>query len=409
MLNKKKVTALPTHSNSSTLWVDFADYFGNKIAKIRENLQSTVLSDQTPSSGAACEPSVPLLTDLVSVSEDDLRKFIQSSNSKSCSLDPIPTSLLKSALDCLLPILCKVVNLSFLHKTMPGVLKSASVTPLLKKETLDPEDMKNYRPVSNLPYLSKLVEKVAVKQMNQHMTQNNLHEPNQSAYRQNHSTETALVKIYNDLLCAVDSKKAVMLILLDLSAAFDTVEHTILLERMEKLFGITGNALLWLKSYFSDRHQSVQLGGKSSSSRLLSYGVPQGSMMGPFTFPPYSSPLAKIAAIYGLTIHLYADNTQLYMSFDAKDGEVCKEIMETCLVEIRTWMAENFLKLNESKTEFILIGSDSVTPLLKLLHWLPVQQRIEYKLLLLTFKCLAGLAPVYLTDLMVPYVPTRAL
>ena len=98
------------------------------------------------------------------------------------------------------------------------------------------------------------------------------------------------------------------------------------------------------------RCQNVQINGSSSTSRVLSYGVPQGSMVGPFTFPQYSSPLAKIAAKYGLSIHLYADDTQLYLSFDVSEGEVCREKMEACLDEIRTWMAENMLKLNESKT-----------------------------------------------------------
>ena len=123
----------------------------------------------------------------------------------------------------------------------------------MKKPSLNHEDLKNYRPVSNLPYLAKLTEKVVVGQLNQHMTDQNLHEPNQSAYRKAHSTETALLKVFNDILVAIDHKECVMLILLDLSAAFDTVNHMALLERMEKQFGVTGNALSWFVSYFSDR------------------------------------------------------------------------------------------------------------------------------------------------------------
>jgi hypothetical protein len=201
LLHRKKVSVLPTHCNPTELCEKFADFFGNKIEKIRKQLKSLVSRDSAIPADQPCDiASIPRLNQFTPISEDDLKKLICSSNSKTCAADPIPTTLLKASLDTLLPILCKVVNLSFHSNTMPASLKSAIVTPLLKKSNMDSEDMKSYRPVSNLPYLSKLVEKVAVRQMNDHMSEHNLHEPHQSAYRQNHSTETALIKSYNDLL-----------------------------------------------------------------------------------------------------------------------------------------------------------------------------------------------------------------
>ena len=286
-----------------------------------------------------------------------MRKIILSGNSKSCRLDPIPTSLLKEVLPALLPTLCKIVNHSLNSCTVPTELKTATVTPLLKKPTLDPENMKNYRPVSNLAYVGKLVEKVVVTQIEEHMTLYNLHEPLQSAYRSNHSVETALLRVSNDLLLAIDGKKCIFLTLLDLSAAFDTIDHAMFLERMEQENGISGKPIEWLRSYFTDRSQEVHVEGHSSVKMPLETGFPQGSRVGPFGFKPLTKPLTKIAKKYDVSIHLYADDTQLYIAFDPSDMETALATLELCIAEIRQWMRENCLKLNDSKTEFMCIGS----------------------------------------------------
>ena len=140
---------------------------------------------------------------------------------------------------------------------MPDSLKTAAVTPLLKKSGLDVDNFNNFRPVSNLPYLGKLIEKVAVSQMEGHMTDHNLHEDFQSAYRAHHSTESALLRVSNDVLRAIDRRKCVLLTLLDLSAMFDTVDHARFLTRLENDFGVTGKAKILLEAYFKDRHLSA--------------------------------------------------------------------------------------------------------------------------------------------------------
>lgn len=126
---------------------------------------------------------------------------------------------------------------------MPDPLKQAIVKPLIKKSTLDKENLKNYRPVSNLPYIGKIIEKVAVNQIEQHLSSNNLHEPLQSAYQANHSTETALLKVTDDILQALDKRQCVYLVLLDLSAAFDTIDHDVFLDRLKQDYGVTGKVL----------------------------------------------------------------------------------------------------------------------------------------------------------------------
>ena len=131
---------------------------------------------------------------------------------------------------------------------MPNALKEAIVKPLLKKPTLDHENLKNYRPVSNLPYIGKLIEKVAIDQINIHLSKYHLHEPLQSAYTPNHSTETAVVKVTNDILRALDCRQCVYLVLLDLSAAFDTIDHKVFLRRLQQDYAITGGVADWMES-----------------------------------------------------------------------------------------------------------------------------------------------------------------
>ena len=147
---------------------------------------------------------------------------------------------------------------------------------------------------------------------------NGLHEKFQSAYKKYHSTETALIRVQNDLLVALDTDGGTVLMLLDLSAAFDTIDHAILLRRLYAL-GIRGPALAWFKSYLSDRKQSVNIQGTKSELRDLPYGVPQGSVLGPILFTLYTMPFGDIARKFGLHIHIYADDTQLSISFKLKD------------------------------------------------------------------------------------------
>ena len=145
--------------------------------------------------------------------------------------------------------------------------------------------------------------------------------------------------------------------LLDLSAAFDTIDHSVFLQRLEHQNGVTGRALAWMKSYLSDRHQCVKIGTTLSENRNILFGFPQGSLIGPFGFKIYTKPLTAIAQKHNINIHLYADDTQLYTSFDPHNSAEAMDRLEACLEEIRVWMAQNFLKLNDKKTEFIIFGS----------------------------------------------------
>ena len=516
LLNRAKETPFPPHSDKTTLANDMGLFFVKKIINLRACLDSDADGEAQPfvtsSLPAVCSSS---FSEFEPLDTDSVRKLILQAPTKSCALDPAPTNIVKECLDDLLPTLTFMINSSLQSGTFPSEWKEALVMPLLKKVDLDLV-FKNFRPVSNLSFVSKLVEKAAAKQMHSYMTANHLFPLLQSAYRQHHSTETALLKVKNDILMNMDEQHVTLLVLLDLSAAFDTVDHTILLDRLHTEFGISGSVFNWFSSYLSNRSQSVTIEGVLSEKFKLDFGVPQGSCLGPLLFVVYASKLFKIIESHLPNVHTYADDTQLYLAFKPGKNEanaVCA--MESCIADIRGWMHMDKLKLNTGKTEFIIIGTrqqlnkvkidqlcvgDSIikpspvvknlgswfdsklnmlchisktcsssffnlynirrirkyltrqateslvhafitskvdycnsllyglpkthigklqrvqnsagrlvsgsprfcriTPVLNSLHWLPIKYRIDFKLLLLTFKCLYGVAPKYLADLL---------
>ena len=162
---------------------------------------------------------------------------------KNCALDLLPASVLTKCLQRLPPVITDIVNRSLDEALMPNSLKTALIIPLLKKTNLDTEDFKNFRPVTNLPFVSKLIEKSVAVQLVQYIDDNNFDEKLQSAYKKLYSTETALLRIHDDILRTVDRGYTVISLLLDLSAAFDTVDHGLLLHRLNTRFGIKGKGL----------------------------------------------------------------------------------------------------------------------------------------------------------------------
>lgn len=379
--------------------------------------------------------------------------------------------------------------------------------------------------MSNLSYVSKLLERVVVQQLNEHLKTNNLLEPYQSAYKPNHSTETALVKVHNDIVVSVSEGKSVLLVLLDLSAAFDTVEHELLLQFLQDN-GVDGIALQWFRSYLTDRSQQVVVNGEKSERVSLQYGVPQGSVLGPVLFTIYTASLGRLLRKINKNYHLYADDSQVQIAFKPDSGgtENAINAIQTCVKFVQQWMCAHMLKMNPDKTEVVMVSSprlsnekrlssillddtitqvstaarnigvifdshlsmvsqvdsicrrsycqlrnlarlrpildkksladiaqsilssqldycnavliglpdttvnrlqkiqntaarivtgsrrhDHITPVLAELHWLPVEFRIKFKVLLIVYKCLNGIAPGYLKDLLTIYTPSREL
>ena len=189
-------------------------------------------------------------------------------------------------------------------------------------------------------------------------------EVHQLAYHAFHSTETALLKVKTDVTRALENQEVAWLILFDLSAAFDTINCNILLCRLETRFAVTGVTLNWLRSYLTKRNQAIAIGdplleGSRSVFVLLNSGILQGSVLGPILFTIYTALIGDTCRNH-IEFHLYADDTQIYLSFkpsisNSKSG--CIARIEKCINEINIWMTQNLLKMNSDKTEFILFGT----------------------------------------------------
>ena len=229
---------------------------------------------------------------------------------------------MREYVDVLLPYITRKVNASLSQGRLPVSQKHAIVTPLLKKTELDSSDMNNFRPVSNLSFISKVVERVVTSQLHQYLAANDLLPRFQSAYRKYHSTETAMQRVWFDILVAADDRQVKLLGLLDLSTAFDCVNHSMLLERLQSAFGLTDLVHDWVaQSFLTDRMQQIAYSGQLSSVQSVLFGVPQGSVLGPLLYVLYTAELALVVDCHGLSLHQYADDTQVYISTPAGDAE----------------------------------------------------------------------------------------
>lgn len=231
----------------------------------------------------------------------------------------------------------------------------AVIKPLLKKISLDATVLKNYQPISNLPFLGKVLEKVVYQQLTDFLLSNKAFDTFRSGFRPHHSTETALIKVTNDICLNTDAGKVSVLVLLDLSAAFDTVDHVILLQRLEDWLGITGTALNWFRSYLEDRRYFVEVGNCVSDQMVMTCGVPQGSILGPLLFNLYMLPSSQLIRSYNVSYHNYADDTQIYVLLSAGEHGPVDSLCH-CIKQISVLMQNNFLQLNSDKTEIIECG-----------------------------------------------------
>ena len=194
--------------------------------------------------------------------------------------------------------------------------------------------------------------------LNSHIDSSQTSNDYQSAYRKFHSTETALLKIHTDILSSMDDGRVTAYPLLDLSAAFDTIDHTILLRRLGNWFRVSGKALDWFESYLTGRSQRIKLDHCLSSRSDLSFAVPQGSVLVPPLFTLYITPLSSLVSGHAISHHLYAVGSQLYVSFLSGDSAATLNGLQLCLASVQSWMSTNKLKLNPDKTEFLLNGNE---------------------------------------------------
>ena len=227
--------------------------------------------------------------------------------------------------------------------------------------------MINYRPVSNLCFICKILEKLVLSQDSTYLNSHNLYNTCQSAYRPCHCTEAALLNVVNDLFLSPNKGNITVLALLDFSSAFDTIDHPILVHRLHTDFGFTDTVLQWFSSYLTDRTHYVSLSNHCSAFSHVHSGVPQCSVLGPMLFTMYIKPLSAIIDSHSIIHHSFADDLQLQMSAPPDRISELLHSMQSCISDVKAWATANMLKLNDNMTELMLVTSNRT----KHLHSLP--------------------------------------
>ena len=259
----------------------------------------------------------------------------------SCELDPIPSKLLIECLDSILHSLTDLFNSSLASGIFPQFFKSDLVTPMLKKRRLDHNDLNNYRPVSNLCVIAKILEKLVLSQVSSYLNSHNHYNTCQSAYHPGHSTETALMKVVNDLFLSLSKGNISVLALLDFSSAFDTIDHPILVHHLHTDFGFTDAVLQWFSSYLVDPTHYISLSNHCSAFAPVNSGVPRGSVLGPILFTMYIKPLSAIIDSHSVIHHSFTDDLQLQMSAPPYRISELLQSMQSYAIDVKAWATAN--------------------------------------------------------------------
>ncbi len=310
------------------------------MSLINEQIQATLQNQIYPS------------FEFCHVSDVEVEKALNSIKTNATGVDGINSHQLRLTMPSCVSAISHIVNNSFSVGVFPDKWKRAIVKPLPKLETAtSPTD---YRPISLLPTLSKVLEKLAFQQILKYLKNHELMDPLQSGFRKDHSTLSALLKVTNDMYDALDNSEVSVLILLDYSKAFDTVNHQLLLTKLQAL-GFKTSALNWILSYLSDRYQKVVVDDEESSWQHVSNGVPQGSVLGPLLFSILVSDLRH--CIQCSKYHMYADDTQLYTHSSVANLANTIASVNNDLCRIKGYSDHNGIKLNTSKSVYMILGS----------------------------------------------------
>lgn len=333
----------PTQSLSAD---DFLDYFTSKASMARNHI-----ANLDPPIFTQIDQNC-IFTDFEELNNDDVLHFIRRLPNKFSTCDPIPTQLFKCCADLLSPFLTVLFRRSLTMGSFPSSWKRAVITPTWKKSATNSDDVSSYRPISKLPVLSKLLERIVCKQICHHINLHNCLPRLQSAYRKHHSTETAVLKIISDALKCIDNGQVCGFLSLDLSSAFDCVDFDILSRRLHESVGLQGRVHAWLESFVRNRIISV-LHGRRTDFIPTETGVPQGSVLGPILFSLYVSDISNVVGRHGLQAHLYADDILITGAASVKEASNLCSKMASCLDDLKKWLISNRLHLNTDKTQLM--------------------------------------------------------
>lgn len=318
--------------------------FSEKTAVDHER-QAVATSPSPPIMNPVEEVQLHLFPALCSEVDHVIRGF----PNKQCPMDVLPLRLIKNDPQ-IVQLFTEIVNESMETETFPACLKHAVVIPVIKKHGLDHNTLSNFRPVSNLSFLSKLIERCVLRRLTRHLESIRFLHPCQSAYRTRHSTETAVLRVVSDWRSMIASGKSVCAVSLDVTAAFDTVDHSRLLMKLYRA-GVWGPALRWFESYLSGRTMSVKAGTEESRKLPLSSGVPQGSVLGPTLFNVYMADLCHtLDTVADVSFHVYADDVIIYAGFTERTMAKTFDSIQDALILVESWMSRNKLLLSPTKT-----------------------------------------------------------
>lgn len=351
LTNRIKVNPMPEHDSKKSLANDFSNFFKNKIEKIQEYLNQFPIY-------VPPQRETPGLLNFQPLTIEDTIKVISSLGNKVCETDPIPTSWINKNKPAFAKLITPLMNKCLTTGHFPNNWKEAVIKPLIKKASIGPV-INNYRPVSNLKSISKILEKAALMQITEYCEFNNLIPDNQSAYRKGYSCETALLSFTDVILNSFENQKICAAVALDLSAAFDTVHHEVLLNTLKCFYGIDETVLKFLKSYLNNRSCTVSIEGTFSDPRPLNISVPQGGCSSAFLFILYASTIF-VELPNTVNIKGFADDHILLQSFNPNSTMDTLNTfidLEDNLIDIQDWMNVIKLHMNPNKTELIIFGN----------------------------------------------------
>ena len=343
----------------------FNNYFTSIGDSIAQQIPSVINTCGQPEPNTNTFFAIP-------VTESEVRMHVkQLSERKAMGYDGINSKFLKASEDTVIKALTHIFNLSLRNGIFPTDLKIARVLPVFKggpRETLN-----NYRPISLLPILSKLLEKIMHKRVYKFLEKENFFYKYQYGFRQNKNTGIAIAELCNELNINIDKGLVNVGVFLDFRKAFDTVDHKLLLEKLS-IAGIRGIANKWFQSYLSESKQYVQLGDEVSPQRIITRGVPQGSILGPLLFLIYINDINK-AVLHG-SLRLFADDANIF--YKGGDSNILQQQIEADLSRLGQWLCNNKLSINFEKCNFMYICSQQRKPYLPRINVQILNRQIRY-------------------------------
>ena len=334
---------MPSENNPETFNSHFTS-IGSNLQDEAPNISNVSYTDFLPPRNSEFS-----FHDFQEVEETDILNYVSSLNQSKATFDEMPLNLIKIAVPYLVKPLTHIVNISLRTGSVPSLCKKARVTPVHKFG--DRDDPNNYRPISIIPFIGKLIEYFVCEQLTDYMEENRLFTRHQYGFRKNHSTTYLMFDLMDEIYQSKSKSYKPGIIFLDIKKAFDTVNHDILIQKLS-YYGIGGTVLKWFKNFLVNRHQCTKINGKISSFLEILSGVPQGSILGPILFSIYINDIAYACNLS--KPYLFADDGALFFE------QTCRSTFLNMKIELITlfkWLSVNKLSLNSDKTTFLLFDS----------------------------------------------------